>query len=170
MLRMDQCALIRWEFRINVKNPGLTPNQYSLNNFSTTLTRCHIQPGWEKVVNYTLLTQISETFQKNKLSSFLKLPPKRSVDELKNITDTISNRLKDSRNSAKFRKNRWAYYVLNLFLLSSKDAKFHDKKYLLNDNLFVMKIKARRFFWITFVIFYFRYFGKPVTIFKIIEI
>jgi len=31
-----------------------------------------------------------------------------------------------------------------------------------------MKIKARRFFWIIFVIIYYRYFGKPVTIFKII--
>ncbi len=27
----------------------------------------------------------------------------------------------------------------------------------------MMKIKARRFFWIIFVIIYFRYFGKPVT-------
>ena len=32
----------------------------------------------------------------------------------------------------------------------------------------MMKIKARRFFWIIFVIIYYRYFGKPVTIFKII--
>jgi len=35
---------------------------------------------------------------------------------------------------------------------------------------FLMKIKARRFFWIIFVIIYYRYFGKPVTIFKIITI
>ena len=48
--------------------------------------------------------QLPESSQKNKLSSFLKHPPKRSEKELKNITDTINSRLKESQKSKKIKK------------------------------------------------------------------
>jgi len=48
--------------------------------------------------------QLPESSQKNKLNSFLKHPPKRSEQELKNITDTINSRLKESQKSKKIKK------------------------------------------------------------------